>query len=102
MEITNSVGNVFRQAEDGTRDGHVTGVQTCALPICRDTRFARREPGLWAPPGPRGSDTVAGDAVTDVAAMSTRGGEIGRASCRERGESAVGGDSVGITRRIVG
>src|SRR5207253_7064315 len=23
------------QAEDGIRDGHVTGVQTCALPICR-------------------------------------------------------------------
>src|SRR5207253_6036732 len=22
-------------AEDGIRDGHVTGVQTCALPICR-------------------------------------------------------------------
>src|SRR5439155_3939050 len=33
------VGNVlgvvifFFQAEDGIRDGHVTGVQTCALPI---------------------------------------------------------------------
>src|SRR5215208_2210606 len=29
-------GNVsffFFQAEDGIRDGHVTGVQTCALPI---------------------------------------------------------------------
>src|SRR5690625_6842821 len=24
---------VFFQAEDGRRDGHVTGVQTCALPI---------------------------------------------------------------------
>src|SRR5690606_5494777 len=24
------------QAEDGIRDFHVTGVQTCALPICRD------------------------------------------------------------------
>src|SRR5439155_13709166 len=27
----------FFQAEDGIRDGHVTGVQTCALPICSDT-----------------------------------------------------------------
>src|SRR5690606_40775281 len=27
------------QAEDGIRDFHVTGVQTCALPICR--RFRR-------------------------------------------------------------
>src|SRR5437660_12457859 len=26
-------GNFFFQAEDGIRDGHVTGVQTCALPI---------------------------------------------------------------------
>src|SRR5690625_7796924 len=25
----------FFQAEDGIRDGHVTGVQTCALPIYR-------------------------------------------------------------------
>src|SRR5690606_39292616 len=25
----------FLQAEDGIRDFHVTGVQTCALPICR-------------------------------------------------------------------
>src|SRR5690606_2094945 len=27
----------FFQAEDGIRDFHVTGVQTCALPICCDT-----------------------------------------------------------------
>src|SRR5690625_5752528 len=26
----------FFQAEDGIRDGHVTGVQTCALPIFGD------------------------------------------------------------------
>src|SRR5690348_18328962 len=26
----------FFQAEDGIRDGRVTGVQTCALPICSD------------------------------------------------------------------
>src|SRR5207253_5945157 len=32
------------QAEDGIRDGHVTGVQTCALPIsrCADDRLAAR------------------------------------------------------------
>src|SRR5439155_7735709 len=39
----------FFQAEDGIRDGHVTGVQTCALPIfkvhfdaarsCRSTKW---------------------------------------------------------------
>src|SRR5439155_19094252 len=27
----------FFQAEDGIRDGHVTGVQTCALPILEST-----------------------------------------------------------------
>src|SRR5690606_39506395 len=32
----------FFQAEDGIRDFHVTGVQTCALPICRPWRpFAK-------------------------------------------------------------
>src|SRR5690348_18064819 len=29
-----SVSVFFFQAEDGIRDGRVTGVQTCALPIC--------------------------------------------------------------------
>src|SRR6201982_2480074 len=27
-------GRFFFQADDGIRDGRVTGVQTCALPIC--------------------------------------------------------------------
>src|SRR5439155_13413113 len=36
----------FFQAEDGIRDGHVTGVQTCALPIS--------PPPGPAPPGPPG------------------------------------------------
>src|SRR5215208_7255093 len=35
----------FFQAEDGIRDGHVTGVQTCALPI-----------SLLHPPAHRGED----------------------------------------------
>src|SRR5439155_13181474 len=30
----------FFQAEDGIRDGHVTGVQTCALPICKNSPAA--------------------------------------------------------------
>src|SRR5690625_7963305 len=33
----------FFQAEDGIRDGHVTGVQTCALPICTDAAPVRLE-----------------------------------------------------------
>src|SRR5690625_1000475 len=35
----------FFQAEDGIRDGHVTGVQTCALPISRQSHgLTRRWP----------------------------------------------------------
>src|SRR5437870_8906953 len=42
----------FFQAEDGIRDGHVTGVQTCALPISRSvTLFLQgsRSPGALFP-----------------------------------------------------
>src|SRR2546430_7525522 len=38
----------FFQAEDGIRDLTVTGVQTCALPICRRRRRRReRADGRW-------------------------------------------------------
>src|SRR5215208_6792396 len=36
------VAFLFFQAEDGIRDGHVTGVHTCALPIAR--------PSVMSPP----------------------------------------------------
>src|SRR5690554_7167228 len=39
----------FFQAEDGIRDADVTGVQTCALPICR-RRAARFAPTTARPP----------------------------------------------------
>src|SRR5690606_39361876 len=56
----------FFQAEDGIRDFHVTGVQTCALPI-----FDRRAPGdvrdvvaeLRADPAPL-ADALAGTPST--------------------------------------
>src|SRR5437870_10475540 len=35
----------FFQAEDGIRAGHVTGVQTCALPICFHRPEDLPEPG---------------------------------------------------------
>src|SRR5690348_17600503 len=39
----------FFQAEDGIRDGRVTGVQTCALPISRGSTIRRLRPttGRW-------------------------------------------------------
>src|SRR6266511_4742961 len=33
----------FFQAEDGIRDFHVTGVQTCALPICGCGKFCKEK-----------------------------------------------------------
>src|SRR5690606_39518205 len=98
----------FFQAEDGIRDFHVTGVQTCALPI-----FAVRPvPGdalLEAPPAHlrraeanflQASDVrlaVLGEEVEVLPAQHRLAGyvplrvllEIGRASCRERVSSAV-------------
>src|SRR5690349_23266443 len=52
----------FFQAEDGIRDLYVTGVQTCALPIC-GTRWsspgssAPRWPGSRSPSPGRGSSS---------------------------------------------
>src|SRR5690606_40496101 len=53
----------FCQAEDGIRDFHVTGVQTCALPICAGRLpAAGTDPahGLSAATAPRALDR-AGD-----------------------------------------
>src|SRR5207253_6960267 len=92
----------FFQAEDGIRDGHVTGVQTCALPIYG----VAAGPPPDRPHGEGRGDPLAerlhtlhppregGDVV--VASRPDRprptGGprQIGRASCRERVESSVG------------
>src|SRR6266481_3774555 len=39
----------FFQAEDGIRDGTVTGVQTCALPILLEPAARRPDPGGMGP-----------------------------------------------------
>src|SRR6266496_1539392 len=38
----------FFQAEDGIRDLYVTGVQTCALPICFSPGIPDWDPSRWA------------------------------------------------------
>src|SRR5207244_10323966 len=87
----------FFQAEDGIRDDLVTGVQTCALPI-----YATRGDVLQALPGDlrllatvRFSVQSWHPQVRIRRVRSTHGeggGEIGRASCRERVEKGgVGG-----------
>src|SRR5207253_6669907 len=39
----------FFQAEDGIRDGHVTGVQTCALPIYASPGDERQVLDIYSP-----------------------------------------------------
>src|SRR5260370_29210614 len=48
----------FFQAEDGIRDSSVTGVQTCALPICPAQPSRGR--GTWLEKRPRHRDGCAG------------------------------------------
>src|SRR5690348_7285421 len=74
----------FFQAEDGIRDGRVTGVQTCALPIFKviiDDIIALYGilPGDWSNKTPLEISSV--PMVMPPAAPPVM--EIGRASCRE-------------------
>src|SRR5439155_20848554 len=95
----------FFQAEDGIRDGHVTGVQTCALPISPDLRpsssaasaisvmvrkFRSGRPSMEALVPKPPMKTVSNPARSTIRAVKTswapRLRKIGRASCRERVE----------------
>src|SRR5262249_61754999 len=85
----------FFQAEDGIRDWSVTGVQTCALPISGQ----RSAPPIPAPLTCAGVTTykavkVSGARSSDLVAIFGVGGQIGRASCRGRGERSGGGGSL--------
>src|SRR5699024_11357958 len=103
----------FFQAEDGIRDRNVTGVQTCALPICiyfvsninldgREIRHEAGKKGGGLTLGPEagrlhhadglsaGVPEVLGHRVSSSPAVT----EIGRASCRERGRHSGGGGTV--------
>src|SRR5690606_41110437 len=97
----------FFQAEDGIRDFHVTGVQTCALPIFVVLAVA----GVWAYQTANRLDRLhvrydlswqALDAALARRAVVARAvaieaygagpqAQIGRASGRERGEGRGGG-----------
>src|SRR5256885_5587189 len=85
----------FFQAEDGIRDYKVTGVQTCALPICSIFAHVQQQKPAdrfhaaqidqisrpqWArPPARRNSVQRTRNCV-----LAPWTQEIGRASCRER------------------
>src|SRR5690606_40182047 len=106
----------FFQAEDGIRDFHVTGVQTCALPIsrmiisflashggssARALITAMREGNLQAKPGivvtnNRDSAIFHWCLDNDIEVR-----QIGRASCREGEEIAVDDASRGREQQDV-
>src|SRR5690606_41194605 len=95
------------QAEDGIRDFHVTGVQTCALPIyASDPRSAPASPDLpqsrrWRQrPRDRIADPCCPPAPASAPGSADRSppgrspairAEIGSASCRERVSVSVAG-----------
>src|SRR5690606_39707717 len=102
------------QAEDGIRDFHVTGVQTCALPISIQPPYAKDapfqlQPTEFPPPGPYEVLLSISAAGVNRADVVQRAGnypappgasqilglecEIGRASCRERVEISIGAGS---------
>src|SRR5690606_40806199 len=87
----------FFQAEDGIRDFHVTGVQTCALPILPQGAFSVICPAFDRPAdkGCRGGrsllpqETILKKQKIEAAqfARSRPLRKIGRASCRDMGDS---------------
>src|SRR5437763_13402739 len=55
------MGVFFFQAEDGIRDTSVTGVQTCALPICEDIEISPDgATAVWAARGQLWASPVSG------------------------------------------
>src|SRR5207302_7372575 len=99
----------FFQAEDGIRDFHVTGVQTCALPILveRAPAAANQDPnggGAFNYGGNPSNNRIENTGLTDDQYFTARWegtitipatgtytfAKIGRASCRER-EQVEGG-----------
>src|SRR5205807_5406080 len=73
----------FFQAEDGIRDYKVTGVQTCALPICPTRPAAPVRPAV-----PRGSLPAPHDRRGGFGphyCPAHHPGAWGRSDCRERG-----------------
>src|SRR5207253_6204761 len=98
------------QAEDGIRDGHVTGVQTCALPIYPtkvimppianiigmvpkiSASIPANSTGKSERPAivtPRTEKTLPLSSLGEFSPRTVCEGKIGRASCRESVEVAV-------------
>src|SRR2546430_15818430 len=73
LRLPNNLFFFFFQAEDGIRDLTVTGVQTCALPIC-DARTLFLDPGRRLPAAAAGARGPAGEpAPLQAARLVPRG-----------------------------
>src|SRR5690606_39671227 len=103
--VTTYIGCIFFfQAEDGIRDFHVTGVQTCALPILRvdvaHVPFDRPMTELLEPY----VSLEYGRYAIQLVVLVTSGDpdpiilKIGRASCRERASVSVVAVDITITK----
>src|SRR5207245_5666212 len=101
----------FFQAEDGIRDATVTGVQTCALPICQAPQvpaadLRRRPLALPLSLSRAGLHPAADGALSVRMGDDARGRrarhEIGRASCREGGGMAGVRGTLGVKRSRTG
>src|SRR5207244_7355509 len=100
----------FFQAEDGIRDDLVTGVQTCALPISdlrivgthrRGNHHDVRAADLFGAMAFVDRGAQVAQPLGDDRRLQVGAGEIGRASCRERGGMWVvaveGGEQGGVS-----
>src|SRR5207253_4148399 len=80
----------FFQAEDGIRDGHVTGVQTCALPIWaarpRPRKQAGSRPRARCLAAPRGAARTARSASRPPHGAGWRAGRSPRSEERRVGK----------------
>src|SRR5690625_7604021 len=85
----------FFQAEDGIRDGHVTGVQTCALPIYDS--FGSAVLAVLLTLGGIGALVVPLGIRMWNQLSEQQAAKIGRASCRERVKISV--VAVGVKRK---
>src|SRR2546429_5390806 len=83
----------FFQAEDGIRDVAVTGVQTCALPICCDAPAARKpldaDRTFWAP-GRNGLAAQEASVAADHSRQAPRPGALAPRTHRRSEERRVG------------
>src|SRR5262249_59888956 len=94
------------QAEDGMRDGSVTGVQTCALPIL--TRSAasassrREEAEAAVDRGEAEAALLVRPTPIEAVFERARRGEIGRAWCRGRVCVEGGGSAAKVVNQRCG